>query len=390
MRPRAGILLAAALLALPLSPGVRVGGSGVISLPLAFPRDHGAHPAAAVEWWYYTGHLRDRARREYGFQLTFFRVHELHLAHFAWTDSARGRFEYDEKTHLSLPGIASAAEGSLDVVNEDWSAREKEGIHRLSVSGKAGKLELTLRAVKPAVLHGENGVSRKGPGAEEYSRYVSITRLQASGTFSRGKRSEPLTGVAWFDHEWGPGVLPAGGTGWDWFALQLDDGSELMLYRMRDKLGGATPFSSGTLVPKSGPPVPIQWSDVRLTETGKWKSPRTGAVYPSGWRIAVSSARLDVTLDPLLADQELVTEESTGVTYWEGACRVHGTRQGRPVTGRAYAELTGYAGRDLPGLAGLPPFYSFSVRLATFRSLVLPTSLVSSVRRNVLASRRFR
>jgi predicted secreted hydrolase len=383
-------LLAAALLALPLSLRERAGVRGVTEPPLRFPRDHGAHPAATVEWWYYTGHLRGHAKREYGFQLTFFRVHELHLAHFAWTDSARGSFEYDEKMHLSLPGIASAAEGRLEVLNEDWSAREKEGIHRLSVSGKAGKLELTLRAVKPPVLHGENGVSRKGPGAEEFSRYVSITRLEASGMLSRGKRAERLSGVAWFDHEWGSGVLPAGGTGWDWFALHLDDGSELMLYRLRDKLGGATPFSSGTFVPKSGLPIPIPWSDVRMTETGKWKSPRTGAVYPSGWRIAVSSARLDVALDPLLRDQELVTEESTGVTYWEGACRVRGTRQGRPVTGRAYAELTGYAGRDLPGLARLPPFYSFSVRLATFRSFDRPTSLVSSVRRNVLASRRFR
>jgi predicted secreted hydrolase len=387
---RPGTLLAAALLALPPSSDERVGGREVISSPLAFPRDHGAHAAAAVEWWYYTGHLRDRARREYGFQLTFFRVHALHLAHFAWTDSARGSFEYDEKTHLSLPGIASAAEESLDVLNEDWSAREKGGIHRLSVSGKAGKLELTLRAVKSPVVHGANGLSRKGPGVEEYSRYVSITRLEASGTLSRGKRAERLSGMAWFDHEWGSGVLPAGGAGWDWFALQLDDGSELMIYRMRDRLGGATPFSSGTFVPKSGPPVPIRWSDVRLTETGKWKSPRTGAVYPSGWRIVVTSARLDVALDPLLRDQELVTEKSTGVTYWEGACRVRGARQGRPVTGRAYAELTGYAGRDLPGLAGLPPSYSFSARLATFRSFDRPTSLVSSVRRNVLASRRFR
>lgn len=389
MRPIAGTLLAALLL-LPLSPDERVGGRGTIASPLAFPADHGAHPAAAVEWWYYTGHLKDHARREYGFQLTFFRFHELHLAHFAWTDSARGSFEYDEKTHLSLPGIASAAEGRLDVLNEDWSARETESIHRLSASGKAGKLELTLRAVKSPVLHGENGVSRKGPGAEEFSRYVSITRLEASGKLSRDKSAERLSGVAWFDHEWGSGVLPTGSTGWDWFALHLDDGSELMLYRIRDKLGGATPFSSGTFVPKSGPPVPIRWSDVRLTETGRWKSPRTGAVYPSGWRIAVSSASLDVRLDPLIRDQELVTEESTGVTYWEGACRVRGERQGRPVTGRAYAELTGYAGRDLPGLAGLPPSYSFSARLATFRSLLRPTSLVSSVRRNVLASRRFR
>ena len=391
---RAGILLAAALLLVSLSPRERVGVRGLpsprVSSPatsLAFPRDHGAHPAAAVEWWYYTGHLQDRAGREYGFQVTFFRVHELHLAHFAWTDAARGTFLYEEKMHLSLPGIASAAEGALDLTNEDWSAQERAGSHRLRVSGKAGRLEVTLRAVKPPTLHGENGLSRKGAGAREFSRYVSITRLAVSGSLTRGKHSEPLSGTAWFDHEWGPGVLPAEAVGWDWFALQLEDGSELMLYRMRRKQGGATPFSSGTFVPKNGAPVVIAWSDIRLTETGTWKSSRTRAVYPSGWRITVPRLRLDVAVEPLLRAQELVTQESTGVTYWEGACRVRGTQQGRPINGRAYAELTGYAGRDLPGLGA---DYSFSERFATLRSLLRPVSFVSSVTRNVRASRRFR
>lgn len=319
---------------------------------LEFPRDHGAHPEAAVEWWYYTGHLSGRAGRPYGFQLTFFRVRELHLAHFAWTDVARGEFRYEEKTHLGLPGIAAAARGTLDVSNEDWSARaEKGGVHVVTASGRAGELRLTLTPVKPPVGHGTEGLSRKGPGAREYSRYVSITRLTASGTWKRGDSTEKLSGRAWFDHEWGPGVLPAGARGWDWFALQLDDGSDLMLYRMRGADGKATPFSSGTLVPARGAPTPIRWADVRLTETKSWRSPRSRAVYPAGWRIAVPSIGLDVEVAPLLADQELDTADSTGVVYWEGACSVRGTRGGRPIAGRAYVELTGYAGRDVPGLA---------------------------------------
>jgi predicted secreted hydrolase len=159
-----------------------------------------------------------------------------------------------------------------------------------------------------------------------------------------------LTGTAWFDHEWGPGILPEGAAGWDWFALQLDDGSDLMLYRMRARNGGATPFSGGTFVPTSGAPQAIPWSDVRLRETRVWSSPRTAARYPAGWQITVEPLSLTVTVEPILPDQELVTEKSTGVTYWEGSCRVTGRRAGRPVTGRAYAELTGYAGRDVPGL----------------------------------------
>jgi predicted secreted hydrolase len=320
--------------------------------PVAFPRDHGAHPEVPIEWWYYTGHLADPDGRSYGFQLTFFRVRDVHLAHFAWTDIAKREFRYEEKTHLGLPGIASAATERLDVANEDWSVREGPGgTHVLTASGRAGELELTLTPVKAPVLHGENGLSRKGAGPREFSRYVSITRSTARGSLRRGTRREPLSGTAWFDHEWGSGVLPTEAAGWDWFALQLDDGSELMLYRMRRSDGGATPFSSGTFVPPRGPAVPVRWTDVRLAETKFWSSPRSRARYPAAWRIAVASIGLDVEVEPLLADQELDTSASTGVTYWEGACRVKGSRTGRPVAGRAYVELTGYAGKDVPGSA---------------------------------------
>jgi len=340
--------------------------------PLTFPRDHGAHPDAPVEWWYWTGHLSDRAGKAYGFQLTFFRVRELHLAHFAWTDASRREFRYDEKMHLGLPGVASADERRLDVSNEDWSARESAGgVHFLEASGPAGDLRLTLTPARPPVLHGKNGLSRKGPGAREFSRYVSITRLAAKGSLVRGAKSEPLTGTAWFDHEWGSGVLPAEAAGWDWFALQLDDGSELMLYRMRRADGSATPFSSGTFVPARGAAVPLAWSDVRLRQTRAWRSPRSKARYPAGWRIAVGSIGLDVGIEPLVADQELETPGSTGVTYWEGACAVKGVRGGRPITGRAYVELTGYAGRDVPGMAELtlpaaPRSASPSAGISTF------------------------
>ncbi len=316
---------------------------------LSFPRDHGAHLEAPVEWWYYTGHLKDSGGREYGFQLTFFRVGELHLAHFAWSDAARRSFRYEEKTHLGLPGIATAAEGRLAVANEDWSAKESKGTHRLHAAGRGWDLTLVLNALKPPVVHGAGGLSRKGPGVNEYSRYVSITRLSAAGTMRSGRAATALSGTAWFDHEWGPGVLPQEAQGWDWFALQLDDGSDLMLYRMRGRGGGATAFSSGTFVPAAGEPRAIAWRDVALRETAFWKSPRSGGRYPAGWTLAVAPLGLDVTVEPLFPDQELVTEESTGVTYWEGACRVKGTRLGHPVAGRAYAELTGYARRDVPG-----------------------------------------
>ena len=320
---------------------------------ISFPRDHGSHPDAPIEWWYYTGHLRDEAGREFGFQLTFFRVQEVHLAHFAWTDVAARTFQFEEKSHLALPGIAEAAEGGLDVSNEDWFARASEGVHRLRAGGPDAQLELTLRAAKAPVLNGPGGLSRKGAGSNDYSHYVSITRLEASGEFRDGRRRARVSGTAWFDHEWGPGGLPREVVGWDWFALQLSDGSELMLYRMRAENGAATAFSAGTFVPKTGPARPVSWREVRLTEISRWRSARTKASYPAGWRIAVSSIGLDMSVEPLVADQELVTEQSTAVTYWEGACRVSGSRAGKPIEGRAYAELTGYAGQG--GLGALRP-----------------------------------
>jgi len=336
---RAGAILLSLLLAAPAPP-------------LTFPRDHGSHPETAVEWWYYTGHLSDAAGKAYGFQVTFFRARDLHLAHFAWTDVAAGTFTYDEKTHLGLPGVAGASESGLAVFNEDWSVREEKGSVRLVAASRAlGRLELKLTPSKPPVLHGGDGVSRKGGGEKEYSHYVSMTRLTATGTLT-GKGSRlALSGTAWFDHEWGPGALPARATGWDWFALQLADGSELMLYRIRLDGGKASPFSAGTFVPADGGPArAIAWSDVALKPLSAWASPRSGAVYPAVWSLRIASLRLDTTVTPLVADQELVTEKSTGVTYWEGACRVEGTREGRPVAGRAYVEMTGYAGRDVPGL----------------------------------------
>ncbi len=320
--------------------------------PPTFPKDHGSHPEAAVEWWYYTGHLGDAAGKAYGFQLTFFRARDLYLAHFAWTDAGAGTFAYDEKAHLGLPGIAGASETGLDVFNEDWSVREQKGVVHL-VAGRRdiGRLELTLTPAKAPVLHGGAGLSRKGAGEKQYSRYVSITRFAAAGALSRNGSRTALSGTAWFDHEWGPGALPADAVGWDWFALQLSDGSDLMLYRIRLE-GGASPFSAGTFVPANGggPPRAIAWSDVTLTPLTSWTSRRSKAVYPARWSLAVRSLDLTTTVTPLVADQELVTDKSTGVTYWEGACRVEGKKDGRPIGGRAYVEMTGYAGRDVPGL----------------------------------------
>ncbi len=331
--------------------------------PLVFPRDDGSHDDARVEWWYVTGQVETSAGERRGFQLTFFRTgildaprpdrtsswaaRNLFFAHFARTDPQARTFRFSERFHRSGPA-AFAKEDRLDVENEDWQLGELGGRFVLHARDGDEELSLLLRPEKPPVLHGENGLSRKGPEPEEVSRYVSFTRLEGSGWWTSGDADEPVAGLAWMDHEWGPLSLGREAAGWDWFGLQLDDGRDLMLYRIRKREGGASEFSSGTLVAKDGKAESLKEGDFSIEETARWKSPRSGGVYPSRWILRVPKASLDVEVVPLLADQELVTEKSTHVTYWEGACDVLAPGSRRAI-GRAYVELTGYAG---PGMLG--------------------------------------
>jgi predicted secreted hydrolase len=312
-----------------------------------------AHPDSKAEWWYYTGHLETASRREYGFELTFFRARlsdgdDLDAAHFALTDVAKATFDWAEKLHRPFPGIAGADAERLHVYQESWDVHAEGRSHVLRARMPDAAIALLLAPVKPLVRNGAGGVSRKGPRPDEYSNYVSIPRMSVSGTLRRGGSSEPVTGIAWFDHEFGPGGLPENLAGWDWFAIQLSDDTELMLYRLRTKSGADSAFSQGTFVAADGRSFTLGARDFTVEPRGTWRSPRTGATYPSGWRVRVPSRGIDVTVLPRVLGQELVTSLSTRVTYWEGACAVAGTASGVAVTGKSYVELTGYAGRDLP------------------------------------------
>jgi len=330
------------------------------SLP-AVPSDISAlraHPDSRSEWWYYTGHLETSSRREYGFELTFFRARlpdgdDLDAAHFALTDVTKGTFAWAEKLHRPFPGIAGADASRLAVYAEDWDVHAEGGTHVLRARMPEEKIALRLSPVKPLVRNGAGGISRKGPRPDEYSNYVSIPRLSVSGTLSRGGAEEPVTGIAWFDHEDGPGGLPENLAGWDWFAVQLSDDTELMLYRLRTKSGAESPFSQGTFVAADGRSFTLGAGDFAVDPRGRWRSLRTGAVYPSGWRVRVPSRGVDLSVTPRVLDQELVTSRSTRVTYWEGACAVSGTAAGAAVTGKSYVELTGYApGQPSPRIPG--------------------------------------
>jgi len=329
-----------------------------------FPKDHGAHSTYRTEWWYYTGHLHAKNGRSFGFELTFFRrgvppdeiktlpskwsVRDLYLAHFAVTDITGKRFHFSEKLSREGLGKAGADESRLRVWIDDWRAEastEPSAAHTLTAHDETHALALTLQPAKPLVTHGAAGISRKGKDVSQASHYYSFTRLATSGKLTIDGESFDVTGTSWMDHEFGSAELGTDQVGWDWFSLQLEDDTELMLYRMRRKDGSSDLASSGTAVSPDGGARHLEVTDFQIESSGTWTSSESKATYPSKWRLTVPSLDLVLDVMPLLADQELRTSRSTRVSYWEGAVSVTGTKQGRPVKGQGYVELTGYADR---------------------------------------------
>jgi predicted secreted hydrolase len=339
--------------------------------PINFPRDDGPHHRL-TEWWYVTGHLRTASGGHDGFEFVVFRGERGQLpvawaSHVALTDEDAGRFTYAQRSVLG-PQVDRSPRGSdgaplgFDFVlpgstgspsSPGTAAWEMAGAGddlRLAVALAPQEAEgaalpgglawsLALHAEKPPVLH-RGGWIDFGPAGGSY--YYSRTRLAVGGTLDLGAGPAPVTGLAWFDHQWGDFIAIGGG--WDWFAISLDDGSDLTLSLVRDP-EGATALAYGTLVDANGTATTLDATAFRVTTTGSWTSPHSGARYPAGWIIDVPSRDLRVTLIPTVADQELDARATTGVVYWEGSQRVTAVRHGQPLGGQAYVELTGYAGR---------------------------------------------
>jgi len=328
-----------------------------------FPLDHGPHPSFRTEWWYWTGNLRTPggpagASRRFGFQLTFFRTalapavapresawgaRDAYLAHLALSDIDGTRFHARDRWARGALDLAGATADPFKVWLGDWVA-ELHGASGWPLRLRAGEtdfgIDLTLSPGKPPVLQGEQGLSRKSAQPGNASYYYSLTRMPVSGTVRLGAAMVPVEGLAWMDRERSTSALGRDQVGWDWFALQLDDGRELMLYRLRQRDGGIALESSGTLVAVDGTTRTFDREAVEVLVLERWTSPRGGTQYPAAWRLRVPSASLDVVVTPLLRDQEL----DLAVRYWEGAVRVDGTSDGHAVGGAGYVELVGYAG----------------------------------------------
>jgi predicted secreted hydrolase len=328
-----------------------------------FPEDHGSHPTFRSEWWYVTGNLEGAGGRAFGFHLTLFRrglpgsearsaslaAQELWMAHFAIADQDTERVHAHERTSRGAGGLAGATLGAegLEVWLEDWSLRMVEGLEdgalpviELTAREGADALALRLVAERAPVLQGDAGLSVKGAGPGQASYYYAVTRLSATGALELDGRSFDVEGSAWLDREWSTSVLGPEQVGWDWFALQLEDDTELMLYQMRLADGGVDETSHGSLTRADGSHRKLGFDTYSLEVLERWRSPTSAADYPARWRVRVPEEGLELEVTPLFSDQEL----PLAVVYWEGAVRVRGVHGEEPIEGVGFVELTGYAG----------------------------------------------
>jgi predicted secreted hydrolase len=334
---------------------------------IVLPADHRSHPGYRLEWWYYTGNLLDRQQRRFGYQLTFFRigvnlsaptpsawaVRDVYMAHAAITDVAGNRHVAVERLNRAGIGWAGASDQTYRVWNEDWRAGLEDGRHRLIAATKELAVDLTLDEGKPPALHGADGFSQKGASAGNASYYYSLTRMPTRGTLRVGGQSYEVIGLSWMDHEYGTTFLERTQAGWDWFSIQLDDGSDLMMFRLRGVDGSADARSSGTVIARDGSTRALDAAAFTLVPGRLWRSGATDARYPVEWRLTVPGERLDLVVRAAIDAQEL-SGLASGVAYWEGAIDVQGTRRDRAIGGRGYLEMTGYAGRPMGEVMAVP------------------------------------
>ena len=283
-----------------------------------------------------------------------FVVDDLKFAHFALTDVDGKQFHFQQKLSRGAFGEAGFAGIEPDATPRriawigDWFlSRDAAGGMQIFGGDEEAGVSLQLGVGKPWTLHGENGISQKAAGEGHASHYYSGPRLPSGGSVTIDGQTFVVEGESWFDHEWASNQLTAEQVGWNWFSIQLDDGTELMLYQMRTRDGGIDPHSSGTFVNAAGVAQHLRRDDYTLKPTKFWTSQATGGRYPIAWEISVPSLALQLTVSTPVEAQELVLQP---IAYWEGLIDVAGTRAGQPVRGHGYLELTGYAG-ELVGLS---------------------------------------
>lgn len=324
---------------------------------LQFPRDHGPHNDFKTEWWYYTGNLKTEQGRHFGYQLTFFRralacgpltgvskwrTRQLYFAHFAVTDTRGDHFYSGFRMNRESLGITGSRAMPFRVWIDNWSADGSKDQVVLTAEDNQTTLNLGLTPEKPLVLQGDKGLSRKGPGATNASYYYSWPRLATKGTLKIGSQIHAVSGSSWFDHEWSTTALGRDVAGWDWFAVHLDDGRDLMVCQIRDSQGSPNGHGFGSFSSPGKRVDILGEGQFSIIPEGYWKSPSTGRRYPAGWKISLPGHGIVLQVKPVIPNQE----HTQMFVYWEGAVRVSGedvkSKVPGTVNGAGYVELTGY------------------------------------------------
>ncbi|NEP11488.1 MAG: hypothetical protein F6K14_15005 [Symploca sp. SIO2C1] len=328
---------------------------------MVFPRDLGSHDGYQTEWWYYTGNVETTSDRPFGFQFTIFRraltpptatiateqssnwrSNQVYFAHFTISDVEKQSFYPAERFSRGAAGLAGAQGNPYRIWLEDWSATElAPGKVQLVAKTDDVALNLMLQETLPPILQGDHGYSVKGPELGNASTYYSIVQQQTQGTITVGEEIFAVTGLTWKDHEYSTSSLSPGTIGWDWFSLQFDQGTSLMLYLLRREDGSIAPDSSGTFISADGTVQPLDSQDWQLQVLDTWKSPTSQAEYPCQWHLSIPKLGLTLTGKPLMANQEL----NLSTVYWEGAVNFQGYQAQTPVQAKGYVEMTGYAQR---------------------------------------------
>jgi predicted secreted hydrolase len=342
--------------------------------PFHFPRDHLSHPEYQTEWWYFSGNLYDQQRQsrqaDYAWQFTLFRFaltrdpdtfasdqtepsswrsRNIYMAHVALTDFTKNRYLNQERFSrdgADLAGAKQLSDRRLTFWLNDWQVQSSEADElfplTLGINADVFSLQLNIDASKPLVLQGEQGLSQKSSAPGNASYYYSYTRLQTDGVIVLDNKRFNVQGSSWLDREWSTSSLGKDQQGWDWFSLQLSDGTEIMLYQMRKKDNSKDEYSKGTLISVSGQSTSLTASDFQLQPLDYWQSPESQIRYPVKWRLTIAKESIDVLVSTRVNQQEWTKKNGASFDYWEGGITFTGKKDGQPVSGVGYLEMTGY------------------------------------------------
>lgn len=356
--------------------------------PVGFPQDAGPHDASTIEWWYINAFLTTEAGKRYALVGSFFRTgltptQKGHYLIYALADldakkkaaySVLDKANFDllkaflplmamqrpddprpmqllgalqkgglPKPHRLYPETAKMRTKPMFAISsgKNWLAQASEDgrTWKASLTGDdfSVSLRLSQQAQRPAMLVGGEG--KTGLNRPDDMFYVSLTRMDAAGTLTVGGRTEKVTGVGWLDRQWGTSWV-VGDNGWDWFGLQLDDGTDVIVYRIKDNATGKVLRTEATLLGKDGR-LTVDKNPMFAT-SGAWTDPETKITYPETFTVTIPAVGMTLTATPAFSEQ-VIPVIGIGDAIWEGVVNVTGTRaDGSAVTGRGYRELVGY------------------------------------------------